>query len=174
MARDHAEPGEAVDVQAEVYDSSFLGVNNGDVVATVTAPSGALVDLPMDWTAARDGEYRTRVSPTETGLHEVRVEASRDGTLVGSGVTYVLAQPSDNEYYDAAMRAPTMRRIAEDTGGRFYTADTAASLPEDITYVGGGVTVVEEKELWDMPVLLLLLIGLIGGEWAYRRVRGLA
>ena len=174
MARDHAEPGEAVEVQAEVYDPSFLGLNNGDVVATVTAPSGHLIDVPMDWTAARDGEYRSRVTPTESGLHEVRVEATRDGNLIGSGVTYVLAQPSADEYYDAAMRAPTLRRIAEDTGGRFYTADTAATLPEDITYVGGGVTVVEEKDLWDMPALLLLLIGLIGGEWTYRRVRGLA
>jgi len=34
--------------------------------------------------------------------------------------------------------------------------------------------VVEERELWDMPVLLLLLIACTGTEWAYRRTRGLA
>jgi hypothetical protein len=34
--------------------------------------------------------------------------------------------------------------------------------------------VVEERELWDMPAVLLLLIGLMGGEWLYRRTRGLA
>jgi hypothetical protein len=36
------------------------------------------------------------------------------------------------------------------------------------------VTVVEERELWDMPALLILLLALMGGEWGYRRSRGLA
>ena len=174
MSSDQVEPNESVDIMADVHDPSYLGLNNGEVVATVTAPSGELVDIPMDWTVERDGEYRASFAPQEDGLHEIRVEASRDGELTGSSVTYVRAAQSDSEYYDAAMRAPTLRRIAEDTGGRFYTADTAATLPEDISLVGGGVTVVEERDLWDMPILLLLLLGLIGGEWAYRRARGLA
>ena len=36
------------------------------------------------------------------------------------------------------------------------------------------MTVVEERELWDMPALLILLLGLMGAEWGYRRARGLA
>jgi hypothetical protein len=32
----------------------------------------------------------------------------------------------------------------------------------------------EERDLWDMPVLFLLLVGLLGSEWVYRRWRGLA
>ena len=39
---------------------------------------------------------------------------------------------------------------------------------------GAGVTVVEERDLWDMPALLVLLVGLVLGEWGYRRLRGLA
>ena len=72
------------------------------------------------------------------------------------------------------MRAPLLKRIAEETGGRFFTPADAASLPEAISYSGRGVTVVEERDLWDMPAILLLLIALIGGEWGYRRARGLA
>jgi hypothetical protein len=36
------------------------------------------------------------------------------------------------------------------------------------------VTVVEERELWDMPALFLALVALVGAEWGYRRVKGLA
>jgi hypothetical protein len=36
------------------------------------------------------------------------------------------------------------------------------------------VTIVQEKELWDMPVILILMVGLAGGEWFWRRRRGLA
>ena len=30
---------------------------------------------------------------------------------------------------------------------------------------GRGVTVVEERDLWDMPAVLILLVGLLAGEW---------
>ena len=66
-----------------------------------------------------------------------------------------------------------MRRIADQTGGLFYTPENVANLPEDIGLTGAGVTLTEERDLWDMPILLLLVLGLMGGEWGYRRKRGL-
>jgi len=89
-------------------------------------------------------------------------------------VLHLRASAGDSEYFDAAMRAPLLKRIADETGGRFFTPDNAGGLPEAISYSGRGVTVVEERDLWDMPILLLLLIALTGTEWAYRRARGLA
>ena len=66
-----------------------------------------------------------------------------------------------------------MRRIAEETGGRFYTPDTVASMAEDVRYGGRGVTAVEERELWNMPVILMALLALAFAEWGYRRYVGL-
>ena len=86
----------------------------------------------------------------------------------------VRVNAGDAEYFDAAMRAPLLKRVAEETGGRFFTPADVAALPEAISYSGRGVTVVEERELWDMPALFLTLIGLVAAEWGYRRVRGLA
>ena len=71
------------------------------------------------------------------------------------------------------MRRSLLERVAEETGGRFYTPATSAVLPEEIIYTEAGTTVIEEAELWDMPILFLLLVGLIGSEWIYRRARGL-
>jgi len=47
-------------------------------------------------------------------------------------------------------------------------------MPEDLRYTGRGVTTVEERELWHMPIVMVLLLGLIGAEWGYRRTVGLA
>jgi len=121
-----------------------------------------------------DGEYRARMVTTEAGLYEIRVDAMRGSESYGSAVIHVRAAPDDAEYFDAAMRAPLLQRIAAETGGRFYTPDTVGSLPEDVTYLGRGMTVVEQKDLWDMPAVLLLLVGLLAGEWLLRRRRGLA
>ena len=174
LPRDRVEPEEIVTVLADVGDANFEELNNSSVVAIVTAPSGNLSELPMEWTAEKDGEYRTTFTAAEEGFYEVHVEASGGEELLGEDTVYVQVAPSDDEYYDSTMRAPLLQRVAEETGGRFYTPDTVVSLAEDIQYVGGGVTVVEERDLWDMPVLLLLLVSLVLGEWGYRRMRGLA
>ena len=104
----------------------------------------------------------------------MRVEARRAGKTLGSDEIQVEAADLDTEYFGAEMRRPLLERIAEETGGRFYTPETADRLPGDLTYSGGGATVQEEKPLWDMPVLFLAIVGLLSSEWAYRKRRGLA
>jgi uncharacterized membrane protein len=173
MTQDRVDPGQPMKLTAEVVDAQFTGVNDAHVVASVTSPKGTRTEVPLEWTVEHDGEYRSSVVPEEEGLYTIRVSASRDSKDLGSDTAYVRASAADSEYFDATMRAPLLKRIAEETGGRFYTSANAATLPEAISYSGRGVTVVEERDLWDMPAILLLLIALIGGEWAYRRARGL-
>ena len=174
VPQDRVEPDETVTVLADVVDPGFEELNNSTVLAIVTDPAGNITERRMEWTAEKDGEHRTTFAAAGEGFYEVRVEASTDGELLGEDAAYVQVAPSDSEFYDSTMRAPLLRRVAEETGGRFYTADTAAALADDIQYVGSGVTVVEERDLWDMPALLLLLGTLVLGEWGYRRFRGLA
>ena len=64
--------------------------------------------------------------------------------------------------------------LFEEFVSEFELSLITSRLVEAITYSGRGVTVVEEKELWDMPIILLGLLALMGGEWMYRRARGLA
>ena len=174
LPRDRVEPGEVVTVLAEVGDDNYEELNNSSVVAIVSDPAGALVELPMEWTAEKDGEYRTTFTAAEEGFYDIRVEATSGADLIGEDTAYLQVAPSDSEFYASTMRASLLERIAEETGGRFYTPETVGNLPDDIQYVGGGVTVVEERDLWDMPALLLLLVSLVLGEWGYRRYRGLA
>jgi hypothetical protein len=85
----------------------------------------------------------------------------------------VHAAPSDEEYFGSGRRTALLRRIADETGGQFYTPETVNTLPEDITITGAGVTLVEEHDLWDMPILFLLMLTAMGAEWGFRRIRGL-
>ncbi|HJN46589.1 MAG: glutamine amidotransferase [Vicinamibacterales bacterium] len=174
VPKDRVELDETVSLDAEVDDANYEEINTSQVSAWIIDPDEELIEVPMDWTADRDGEYASNFTPSKEGLYEVRVEATNDDELLGSDTAYFRVAPSDSEYYDSTMRAPLLERIADETGGRFYTSDTVDSLVDDIQTVGGGVTVVEERDLWDMPVLLLLFFVLVLGEWGYRRSRGLA
>ena len=174
VPKDHVELDEPVTLKAEVDDASYEEINTSQVSAWITDPDDQLVEVQLDWTADRDGEYAASFTPSKEGLYEVRIEATTAGELQGSDTTYFRVTASDAEYYDSTMRAPLLERVAEETGGRFYTTNTVDRLVDDIQTVGGGVTVIEERDLWDMPALLFLVFILVLGEWGYRRARGLA
>ena len=171
--REAVEPGQPVNLMIEVRDSAYAEVNNANVVAVVHNPSGDSITVPLDWDVEQDGYYDGGFPTAAPGLYEVFVRAMRGADTLGTAVTYVDVAPSVEEYFDASMRGTTLRRIADQTGGLFYTPESVANLPEDIGLTGAGVTLTEERDLWDMPILLLLVLGLMGGEWGYRRKRGL-
>jgi len=171
--QDQIEPGDLVRLVASVGDSTYIEVNDASVTARITSPSGLVEELPVEWTVNRDGEYAVEFRPTELGEYEVEVNAERNGVTLGSDITYLSTGPSDEEYFAPGRRTQTLRRIADETGGQFYTAETIGSLPEDIRVTGAGVTLVEQLDLWDMPILFLLMLALMGAEWAFRRIRGL-
>ena len=172
--RESVEAGEPVTLQATVLDEGFVEVNGASVTARVTTPTGEARELPMEWSVAEDGRYTVSFTPEMEGLFEVSVDAGRDTVTLGSAETSVRVAPGGEEYRNPHQRRSLMERIAEETGGRYYTRETASQLPEDLQFSGGGVTVTEERDLWDMPVLFLLLAGLLGAEWGYRRKRGMA
>jgi uncharacterized membrane protein len=176
---DRPAPGEPVTLRAEVRDSHFVAVNGGRVFAELTAPNGTRSEVPLEWSVARDGEYRGTFTPADAGTYTVRALLRRgpDGTIVNADSSQSLridAAESREEYFESAMRASLLRQLAEQTGGKFYTPATVASLPEDLRYARGGVTTTERRELWDMPLTFLLIGGLLAGEWVLRRRRGLA
>ncbi len=173
-APERVEPREPVVLTAQVADKKFLDVNDARVVAVVRSPTGVVSEVPLSWTVKRDGEYQATFAPTEEGTYEVKVTAVKDGETLGTSVTHLRAAPSEREYFDPAMRGSLLRRLSEETDGKFFRSSDTAGLSDALTLSGRGVTVVEEKDLWDMPVLFLLLVALTGTEWLYRRARGLA
>jgi hypothetical protein len=62
-----------------------------------------------------------------------------------------------------------LQKLSEETGGRYYTPEGANKLEQEIEYSEAGITSREMKDLWDMPAVLLLLVGLRGAEWMLRR-----
>jgi uncharacterized membrane protein len=174
FASERVEPGEAAQLVASVVDPSFVELNDASVMVTVTGPDSSVVDVPMSWDGEHPGEYSAAIPTKAPGWYEARLEATRGGKSVGSAVTHFRVAPGDAEYFDATMHAGTLRRIAEETGGRFYEAGNTASLADDLRYTGRGVTTVEEHDLWHMPIVLMLLVGLLCAEWGYRRAVGYA
>ena len=68
----------------------------------------------------------------------------------------------------AFARSSSLRKPAEATG----SASDLKNLPRDISYSEAGISVRSTKELWNMPIVFLLLLGLPIAEWLLRRKWG--
>ena len=167
-------PGESVTLRAHVNDSSFVDVNNALVSAHITSPTGHISDVPLEWSLREDGSYTGKFVAEEAGVYTMRAEARRGRDTTRSVSSSFLADDQGADVEQAEMRSSLLRRVAQETGGRFYTLADAKRLPDDVVYTEAGVTVRDARDLWDMPIVFLLLATLLGAEWGYRRWRGLA
>src|SRR6185436_16375894 len=78
-AIDRVEPGEAMKLTAEIVDPAFVEVNDAQVVAQATSPSGKTTDVPLEWTVSKDGEYKGSFVADEPGLYRFKTTATRNG-----------------------------------------------------------------------------------------------
>jgi uncharacterized membrane protein len=160
-------------IRAEANDSSFIPVNNAQITAQVKAPSGDISSVPLTWDVEKDGVYSGTFKPQEEGIYEVSAEALQGGKALGTGTTNFRIAESNEEFHSAALNTNLLKRLAEETGGRYYTPRDARTLAEDISYIDKGSSRIEEKDLWDMPLFFLLLAGLVSTEWTLRKRKGL-
>jgi len=167
-------PDDIAVLQVEANDASFMPLNDVRLSAHIQAPSGELTPLSLSWEFEKNGIYSGTFKPQEEGVHEVVCEAFRGNRSLGSSKTYFSVAESTEEFHQASLNADLLRRLSSETGGRYYPMSDLNTLADDISYTDKGASRLEEKDLWDMRFLFLLLIGLISTEWILRKRKGLS
>ena len=116
------------------------------------------------WSGPRRRTVSTarRSRPAPKGFYEVHVSRRRRAASCSARMPRTCRwPPSDSEFYDSTMRASLLR-----AGGRgdrrplLHGRHGGRARRTTSSTWAAGVTVVEERDLWDMPFLLLLLAGL--------------
>jgi len=165
---------ETVVLRAEVNDSTFVRQSNARVSAVVKSPAGEVTTVALTWDVNREGLYAGSFKPREEGIYEVSAEALQGTKSLGVAKANFRIAESTAEYHNAALNGDLLNQLARDTGGRYYSPRDVRSLPEDISFVDNGSSRIEEKDLWDMPLIFLILFGSVSTEWVIRKRKGLA
>lgn len=174
MAVGEGAVNEGIPLRVVVSDSAYARFNGAAVSADLVSPNGESTRIPFEWATDRDGEYTAMMVPGVNGVHTLNVSAVVGRDTIKSTAGYVRVADPTAEYFGAEMRPAVLKQFADETKGKFYRTSEASRLPQDIVYTTSGATEVQRLDLWDMPVIFLLLLGLLGAEWLYRRRRGLA
>jgi hypothetical protein len=148
-------------------------MNNARVIGKVTDPSGNTQTIAFDWTG-QEGVYQTPVTAGGPGVYQMEVDATQGANSLGSYSTAFQVADRPVEFYNAGLDSRLLQTVAAQTGGRYYPLSKLGEVPDDAMYVDGASSFVEQKELWDVPILFILLCGTLAAEWFWRKQRGLA
>jgi uncharacterized membrane protein len=160
---------------AQVRDRQFLQAANAHVTAHILGPEGmnALVDLtPSEETP---GLYQTEWTAEKSGTYVAEVIAESAGTQpqeLGRDVVTFQREDGVAENFHTEQNRHLLEQLASETGGRYWKSSDLENLPRDISYSEAGISVRSTKEVWDMPIVFVLLLGLPIGEWLLRRKWG--
>jgi hypothetical protein len=175
--RDVYTRGDPVILRGEVSDKKYNAITDAQVVARVTKPSGATAEIPLKVTrlaTGSDADYRNEFTPDENGLHKIEMIARRGGATLGAAQSTFLITERTREFHDAAQNIELLKRAAAETGGKYFPLGDADDLLDEITLLEGKNSERVSKDLWDMPINFILLVGLAGAEWFLRKRKGLA
>jgi hypothetical protein len=167
-------PGETVRLSADISNKNFERMNNAKVVAKVTNPDGLTETIPLDWTGSAEGTYQAELNATGAGGYHVEVDAAQGSENLGTNHTAFQVQDRPVEFYNPSLDSRLLQSVAASTGGKYYPLSKMGDIPDDAQYFEGQSSFIEQKELWDVPLLFMLLCLSLGGEWFWRKRKGLA
>jgi hypothetical protein len=164
-----------VELAAQVRDRQFQPAADAHVTAHIVGPEG--VNALVDMTPSQDapGVYKTEWTAEKAGSYFAEVTAESAGNQpqeLGRDVLTFQREDGVAENFHTEQNRLLLEQLASETGGHYWKPSELKNLPRDISYSEAGISIRATKELWDMPIVFMLLLGLPSGEWLLRRKWG--
>jgi hypothetical protein len=157
-----------IHVRAQVRDPDAEENQGLAISAVVSSDNNDVVTMDLLPVSGQPGVYEAAFTPAETGLYSVEA-ISRVGDDPVASSTTAVRYDQGQEIFNIRQNRPLLERVAEATGGQYWTPDQWDDIPEAISYSTAGITEQQISYLWDAPFFFLLLILLKAAEWLLRR-----
>jgi uncharacterized membrane protein len=169
-----------VQLSANVRDKDYLPVVDAQVQAHVTGPqgAGAVVELTPEannpgvfhgeWNAEKPGSYVTEITAIRANAKDAAGPQE-----IGRDVLTFARMDGVAENFHTEQNRELLQQLAAQTGGRYWQPKDLPGLAQEIPYSEAGITIREAKDLWNMPIVFLLLLLLRSSEWLLRRKWGI-
>jgi uncharacterized membrane protein len=156
-------------LRAEVRDKTFQPLSNVRVMGHVVGPEGLSETITLNPQPLEEGVYTAEYTAEKPGSYLVEISDSADASR---DVVMFRREDGVAENFRTTQNKELLQKLSEQTGGNYYTATDAKKLVNEISFSDSGITTHQNLDLWDMPIVLLLALGLRSGEWLLRRKWG--
>jgi uncharacterized membrane protein len=158
-----------VGVRARVLNADFAPETRAQVGVTATAEDGTVQQQALRPVADRPGDFETVLDLPAQGLARLDFTARAGSADPELAQLFVARDDGRREYFGAGQNRALLERIAQRSGGQYWTTQTLDDLPAQLRYSAAGITRVEHLPLWNMPINFLVLLALKLVEWLLRR-----
>ncbi len=154
-------------VHVSTNDATFEPTDLLQVNARITAPDNSETTVAF---AGGDGPGRLvgKHAATVPGVYRVDVELTDEGG-VETMTRFVRVGSTDVEYQNPEQNVALLERVADATGGRYWTPGQASDIAEHLRFSSSGIRTIRLLSLWDMPIVFIGLLALKFCEWLLRR-----
>ncbi|MGA2215639.1 MAG: vWA domain-containing protein [Bryobacteraceae bacterium] len=163
----------AVTITADVRDREFNPAPDAKVEAHILGPSGVSALVEMSPVPDNPGQFQAAWSAPKMGAYLTEVTAQRTGMELGRDVLTFQRMDGVAESFHTEQNRELLERLASQTGGQYWKPADLGKLAAAIPYSEAGVTVRETRDLWDLPLVFLVLLLLRFSEWWLRRKWGI-
>ncbi|HKD44167.1 MAG TPA: hypothetical protein VKD24_00805, partial [Candidatus Angelobacter sp.] len=164
-----------VQLTAQVRDRTFQPATDAHVSVHILGPEGVDARVGLRPSETTPGQYQGEWTAEKPGAYLAEVSAdtadSQPQELGRDQVTFQRENGVAEDFHTEQNRH-LLEHLASETGGRYWNPSDLKNLPRDISYSEAGISVRTIKELWNMPIFFLVLLGLPTAEWLLRRKWG--
>lgn len=155
---------------AHVMDKGGEPLQKGDVLVTVTSPTGTVDTVRLTAEGEQWGVFQGRFTPQEPGKHEVAVICQQTGVKLDTTL-YVRGQAI--EQVGKPARPDVLEEIASVSRGKAVAQSGVAEIIELLSALPQPDPSLRRLQLWSHPLMFLGLVVLLGIFWVCRKAVGL-
>ena len=165
--------GDEVQIITYAYNQSYQPMAAADLKIEVTPPDGKRFQVRIGANSQRSGTYRAQFRANQKGAYRIRASGVDRSASLGEDATEIFVESPLAEFENPQLNGDLLKQLAAKSGGLYTPIADVATLPDKIKPVQDSVFAVQERELWDNPIVLILAVGFLGTEWFLRMRRGL-
>jgi uncharacterized membrane protein len=167
----------AITITADVRDQQYNPAPAAKVEAHILGPSGVSALVEMTPVPDSPGQFQAVWNAPKVGayLTEVTAQRAEAGTTKELGRDVLTFQRMDGvaENFHTEQNRDLLERLATQTGGKYWKPADLGQLAGNIPFSEAGVTMRETRDLWNLPLVFLVLLLLKFSEWWLRRTWGI-
>jgi uncharacterized membrane protein len=163
-----------VQFSADVRDNkTYEPLPDAQVEAHILGPGGIAAAVPLTQDPNTPGVFHGEFNAEKPGTYTSEVVAKHGDDEIGRDVLAFERIDGVAESFHTEQNRELLEKLASETGGRYWQPADVSRLPGEISYSDAGITTRETKDLWNMPIVFLLILGLVSSEWLLRRKWGI-